>query len=279
MVFLESTPVGSPLWTLATDGYSVRDRFWVHRAAPVTTHRLVRMPGSFSEYLEQFSGKTRRVLAYKVRRLEKACEGRLRLETVTRIDQVGDFLERAGRVSERSWQGASLGKLLEADDAHLTWCREHAGRGWLRSYLLSDGDRPIAFVHGLQAEGTYYYDHVGYDHDYAEHRPGTALLYKLLQDLFEHDRPKRVDFRYGDSEYKKLFSNHAYEEANLYLLRRSAYTAVARATHAACDVVGRAVRAGLDRLGMRERARHLLRARALGTQAAADEPPETRHVA
>jgi CelD/BcsL family acetyltransferase involved in cellulose biosynthesis len=170
-------------------------------------------------------------------------------------------------VSALSWQGASLGSLVEATGRHVAWCQEHAARGWFRSYLLSDDERPVAFALGLQAEGTYYYDQVGYDPAYAEHGPGTALLYKLIADLFDHDPAKWVDFRYGDSPYKTLFANRSYPEANLFLLRRSAYTAVARATHAACDLAGRAVRAGLDRFGVRERARHYLRNRALGAAA------------
>jgi CelD/BcsL family acetyltransferase involved in cellulose biosynthesis len=247
MVFLESVPVGSPLWRLV-ELSAERNRFWAYRAGGVSTHRLLEIPDSFAAYLGQHSGKTRRTLEYKVRQLEKACPGRLRLERVTSADQVPALLERCAEISSRSWQGTRMGRKIEGGDTEQAFYRDQAERGWLRSYVLLDGQRPIAFAIGLQAYGTYYYDEVGYDPEYAAQRPGTALLYKLLEDLCREHRPDVLDFRHGDSEYKKLFSNRHYDEANWYLLRKSAYTAVARAA-----------RAGLDRVGLRERARHALR--------------------
>jgi CelD/BcsL family acetyltransferase involved in cellulose biosynthesis len=148
----------------------------------------------------------------------------------------------------------------------------YADRGWLRAYLLAHDDGPIAFVVGTQASGVYHYEHPAYDPSWAAYNPGTVLLYRMLEDLFAHDRPEQFDFGPGDNEYKRLYSNRAEDAANILLVRRSAKMAFPYALHRASAWVGDAARRTLDRLEIRDKVRHLLR----GNQRPANgDPPST----
>jgi CelD/BcsL family acetyltransferase involved in cellulose biosynthesis len=260
MIYLESTPVGSSLWRWL-ESPAIAERFWLHRPGEVTPHRLIELPDTFQAYLASFNGKSRRNIQNAIRKLEKSIDGALSLDRVTARSDVASFLERVERVQSRTWQARSLGMEIRASAAQRERLGGYADRGWLRSYLLRAGETPLAFVIGFQADGTYYYNTVGYDLAFVDQRPGTALLYRLIEDLCATNRPRWLDFGQGDSEYKRIFSNVEYDEASVYLLRKSAYTGVARASHRACEVVSRATRTGLDRLGLRERVRHILRGR------------------
>lgn len=265
VVSFESVPVTSDLLR-AIRGSRAARACWVHERPP-TLRRLIRMPATLAEYMSKFSGRTRRTLLYKARKLGQASSRGLTLERVTRREHVPRFLEHAERVSSRSWQGARLGHLVHRE-RHEDRLAGHADRGWLRSYVLLSGDEPIALVSGTQANGVYTYEHAAYDRSWAPHHPGTVLLHRIIEDLFARDPPLLFDFGYGDNEYKRVFSNDAYDEVSLSLVRKSPYTAVALATDRACIALGNAARAALDRLGLRERVRGALR----GSAAPPEDP-------
>src|SRR5262245_9417136 len=226
LMFLESVPVGSTLWRVLHEPVQLRDHFWVEVPRAPSPHRLVRLPASFAEYLAKFSGRTRRTLSYKLRHFEKASPGGLRLTRIRGRAELPAFLEHAERISARSWQGTRLGQVIRPE-VQLERLGLTADEGWLRSYLLVSGEEPVAFVIGSQAGGVFYYEHACYDPSAAAYHPGTVLLYLLIEDLLGDDPARTLDFGYGDNEYKRLFSNDTYDEANVLLVRKSAYTALA----------------------------------------------------
>ncbi|HEY3281209.1 MAG TPA: GNAT family N-acetyltransferase [Armatimonadota bacterium] len=255
----DAVPVDSELWRLLQSCRGLRKRFWIHRPWPQSPRHQVILEGSFEDYLGRFSRKTRYKLRSAVSRLAAMAPEGLRAERVTYREQVPEFLRRVHSLSAASWQGSRLGQVLQPSpevERRLTRCAEE---GWLRGYLLWVGSRPVAFVLGFQSEGTYHYYQIGYDPEYAEHSPGKVLLYLLLEDLFTYQAPERVDFGFGDSEYKQLFGNHSYQEARVLLIRKSPYTGLALATDRACSALTAAVRLGLRKARLRERARRRLR--------------------
>jgi CelD/BcsL family acetyltransferase involved in cellulose biosynthesis len=191
----------------------------------------------------------------------------LSLERITRLEDVPRFLEGANRLAALSWQGRKLGSTVAGTRERLRTLEERTRQGWLRSYLLRGGGTAIAFVVGFQDSGTYIYSQPGYDPKWAEYSPGNVCLYRIIQDLFEHDRPEWMDFDVGDNHYKSVFSTQSRDVQNVYLMRRSAYTGLALLTHRIFSGVSSGVRHGLDRLGLREKVRHILRAGGKGSGA------------
>jgi hypothetical protein len=261
MIFLDNVPLESSLWRLVQDSPLIRGRFWIYTPGKVAPHWLIDMPESFQAYLAGFSGRTRRKLQYAVRKLDATCEGRLRVQRITRREQVPELLEQVARVSAQSWQGTRMGLVIRPTPEEGERLGAYADRGWLRCYLLKHGDEALAFVLGRQADGVYYYDRVGYLPGWSDYSPGKVLLYRLIEDLFDADTPTWLNFGSDDSEYKRLFGNHAYDDRSVYLVRRSAYATLAYATHALCRAAGAATLRTLDRLHLKERARQLVRGR------------------
>lgn len=262
LLFLESLRVGSTLWNVLKTSPDVRRRFWIYQPKPASPRRMVELGGSFDDYLAKFSPRTRGNFRNKVSKLERACAGQLSVERVTAREQVPGFLDRVERLSLRSWQGARLGQVIRATPYEAERLAAYADQGWLRSYVLSYAEEPLAFAVGYQADGTYLYATPGYDPAWGHLRVATVLLYKIIDDLTRFQPARRLDFGYGDNEYKAIFANHSYEEANVYLVRRSPYTALALTTIRALTSFSSVVRRELDRLRLREMVRHWLRGRA-----------------
>jgi CelD/BcsL family acetyltransferase involved in cellulose biosynthesis len=258
LVFLESVRLHSPLWRLLRSSVEIRRRFWVYLPNGITPRRIVELSGSFDDYLAKFSSRTRANFRNKIKKLERAC-GELRLWRVTRREELASFLDQVSLLSRRSWQGRRLGQLVGATDEDRERLALCADQGWLRSYLLSAAEQPLSFAIGYQASGTYFYARPGYDPAFGHLRVGTVLLYKILEDLTGFDAARRLDFGYGDNEYKAIFANHTHEEANVYLVRRSPYMGVALATVKGLSGLAAGVRWGLDRLRLREVVRRRLR--------------------
>jgi hypothetical protein len=261
VVLFESLERDSLLWRRLHDSPSVRRRYWHYMPYGTVPHHLVRLTGDFEEYLATLGGRSRRKLRNAVRKLEAHAGESLAMDRITRREQLPDFFRHAETVSRKSWQGTQLGEIVRATEEDLDVYAEHADRGWLRSYVLRAGDEPIAFVQGFQAAGTYYYNQIGYDPAWAEHDPGKVLLFRLIEDLCAEDRPDRLDFRYGDNLYKQVFGTDCYDEANLYLIRKTPYGALFRAVHGGCARAAAAARRLLQRLQLRERLRRWARSR------------------
>ena len=194
-----------------------RNSFRVYSPFGRRPWHVIKLGASFDKYLQTKSAKTRSTLRRKVRLLEQT--GAVRFERYTRADDVAEFIAGISRVSRKTWQHRLLGQEYCDDDATQKKYHDLANRGLLRSYLLLHDDRPCAYVIGYQYRDVYYYADVGFDPALAAHSPGTVLLFLLLQDLHETDRPSVLNFGIGDACYKQRFGTDVGSDETVLVLR------------------------------------------------------------
>lgn len=189
------------------------------------------MAGSFSEYLEKFGGKTLKKIRYRIRALEKEAEGKIELVKVVDIDQVDCFLSEAASIAANSWQ-----KKLVDVDVGLNAPRKEvlegfAKEGCLRCYLLKSGERTLAFAICLQVSDVCYFHETAYDPTWSRFSPGQCLLYLIIKDCFENERPSIFHFGTGEADYKAMFSNRAGEESTVLVLKANLRNRLIIRTH------------------------------------------------
>jgi len=173
----------------------------------------IELPKSIDDYYAGFSSKSRGTLRRKARLF-----GECRLERIDRPDQVADFLRESSKISANSWQHDLLGERIASDSSQLELLTALAIESALRSYLLWKADTPVSFVIATQYKGVLMFEETAYDRKFAKESPGQVLLMKMLEDLFEHDRPRVFDFGGGDADYKRKFGNVESESGNIWLL-------------------------------------------------------------
>lgn len=203
----------SPTWSLLTSRQ--QSFFRMEFLIGLATRFRIRLPQNPDDYWRGFSKNARK----QNRRLLEDNQ-RFTLWRATEVAHVPEFLEAAKQVAERSWQSDRLQVRLCEDESRLDLLTFLAQHGMLRSYVLFDGQTPIAFEFDHQLKGYLVSEEAAYDQRYSEHAPGRTLLLRVLHDLFEHDPPAWYDFAAGDWDYKRRFANDESQSAKLWLVKR-----------------------------------------------------------
>ncbi|HEX2971554.1 MAG TPA: GNAT family N-acetyltransferase [Tepidisphaeraceae bacterium] len=216
-------------------------------------HWWIRFPEPADQYWQQFSKKTRYNFRYRAKRLE---------HTVTCIRepaQVSEFLEKAESLSRHTWQYHRLKMAVQAGSEDRQFWERIAALGAMRSYLMEQNGRPLAYAVGLQWKDCFHFEKTGYDPAYAAHSPGNTLLYRMIEDLIARDTPRLFDFGYGHSEYKEIFANYQTTSGPIALVRRGVRPSTVVAINRMHRWLGRNSRALLRQIGVLRLLRRLYR--------------------
>ncbi|MCC6848708.1 MAG: GNAT family N-acetyltransferase [Deltaproteobacteria bacterium] len=238
-LYLHSVRVGSYAWSHIHTSDYVRRNFTVYLPRGVAPFHYLTLPESFEEYLQRQFRKKKRYNLHRQLRLLGNAHGDLQCERVDSEEQVPTLQAAASLVTSRAWQRAlaspGMYDVLGSPDR----LRDLARRRLLRAYVLMCGTTPRAVVLGYQFAGVYHYAEIAHDATVAQFSPGSTLLYLLIKDLIEHDRPRHVNFGIGDAEYKRVFGNTTIHDASVILFRK---TPVNRGRHLLHSVFRRALR-------------------------------------
>ena len=238
------------------------------RYVPVQYPRYyVVFKGSFEEYLGKFSPKSRYNLARSVRKLAELGGGQVDWRQYRRPEEMADFYQRANEVSKRTYQEQLLHEGFTGHVGSHEQLRALAERDAVRGYALFTSGQPIAYVLCRSYGDSLLYEGVGYDPDYRTYSTGSVLLYLLLENMFAERAFRYLDFGEGDKWYKEFFSTDSARCARVYYfpIEPAIISAITLHTvfNALTDLLGRA----LATLGLRNKIRRFLRARALsGTE-------------
>jgi CelD/BcsL family acetyltransferase involved in cellulose biosynthesis len=101
--------------------------------------------------------------------------------------------------------------------------RVKAQKGWLRTYVLYAGDRPLAFWMGDLLEGTFGGNFTGYDPDIAKYSPGIYLMTKVIEEFCNAKETEvtKIDFGPGGALYKASLGKRDADEAPVHIFSRS----------------------------------------------------------
>jgi hypothetical protein len=149
---------------------SSRKGWWLWRRKQNEARWLIRIGGTFEDYLTKFPGKKRRYLMWEVRQLENHFFRQLRLTRISGSGEVGPFVKAAQKISEQSWQGTNhtvdqTSKLVD-----------YANNGWLQCYLLLGAEQPLAYLMGRQSNGVYIADESAFDNTLANFFTGENTV-------------------------------------------------------------------------------------------------------
>ncbi|MHA7821054.1 MAG: GNAT family N-acetyltransferase [Erythrobacter sp.] len=172
-------------------------------------HYIAMEGRSCEDYLARFSGKTRSTLRRKGRKLAREA-GDHRVTEHRTPAEIERFLEAALPLSAKTYQA----RLLDAGLPDTVQARrtmlEAAEDDRMRCFLLSVGERAIAYLSLPVAGRTLVYEHLGYDPDFALFSPGTVLQLEALERLFAEERYAWFDFTEGEGVHKAMFgTDHA----------------------------------------------------------------------
>jgi hypothetical protein len=257
-LFLEGIPTDSYLWNYLHSSEMIRRNFLAYEPEPPAPHPILRVQGSFEEYMGKYSSKSRNTLTRKVKKFREGTLGPMRFARFERPEDVPLFMEHAVEVSRKTYQWIRHQRGLSATELITKRLLFAAQHGSMRSYLLYCGDSPCAFLVGYQASGRFLLDEIGFDPAFAKHSAGTVLQMLTVEDLFKYNSPRLFDL--GDyGRYKEVLSTESYMQGKLYLFRRGPYMRFLRTGHRSCQFVSSTIASTLDRFNLKTKVRQFLR--------------------
>jgi CelD/BcsL family acetyltransferase involved in cellulose biosynthesis len=254
---LRDVSVGSPLWAYCARTSNGTSRMSFRRPERITDMAFrLELGGSFQEYLSQLGRKTRETLKRRTKRLQ--ADHSAKLVKITSAEEISAFLDNVNTVFGDSWQARTFGAVQRNTAAEKCRLEYIAGRGWLRSYLLTSDLGPLAFQYGYRYGDAYYACDFAYSLQCSELGPGAVLMYLMLEDLYREERPRVVDLGVGKSPQKWTFRATPHEVGNYLLLRRNRWRHVASVQRVLSEIEG-LVRTVLTRIRLDRPVRRFLK--------------------
>jgi hypothetical protein len=198
-------------------GFARRDHF-----CAVQPHFTTTVPRSPDEFYRSLGPKTRQELRRKQQKLEKEISGPIGIRCFREITEFDQAMRDAEQVAKKSYlRGLGLGFDVGPQTREIL--RVKTQKGWLRTYILYAGDRPIAFWIGDLVQGTFGGNFIGYDPEIAKYSPGMYLMAKVIEDFCNaEDAPvRKIDFGPGGAPYKASLGKLEANEAPVYIFSRS----------------------------------------------------------
>ena len=257
-IYLDSVRPETLFWRYLQSSPLVQQSFRFYSQYGLVSHWLIRLNGSFNNYMKRFSPKTRKNRLREMKILREL--GDVKLIRVTEASEIDAFLKTAYDISQKTRQFKLFGWSLAARDPRLVKNEllRLVQQGWLRSYLLTCGNAPCSFILGQQSSSRFYPLAVGVDPAWRNYSVGTVLLLLVLEDLFKENSPEFYDLGTA-SRYKEYLATDSYLDATVWLFRRRPYPALASSIYSICNLTSRVGGAALERLGFKGKVTQLMR--------------------
>jgi hypothetical protein len=252
-LFTPSCPLARPIRRYVTLRNCIR---YAPRQYP---NVYVTLDGSFQEYLNGFSCKSRATLRRKVRRMAQLSGGTIEWRQFRDSAEMAEFQQAARQVAAKTFQERLFHGALPATAVFLEEMRSLADQDNVRGYLLYLKHRPIAYLYFPARNGVLLYSFLGHDPEYNEFSPGTVLLYLALESLFQERRFRLLNFGQGGMQQKQQFSTGEVYCADIYFLRRSFRNLLLVCSHVLVDAISRVTGEMLERLRIKRTFKRLLR--------------------
>jgi CelD/BcsL family acetyltransferase involved in cellulose biosynthesis len=252
---LRSLPVEHPLPRLSLIAGLIR-----YVPAQYRRYYVALGSGTFAQYLEGFSPRSRSTLRRKLRRCAEAHPDGMAFREYRTPEEMERFLEVAPALSMLTYQERLLDKGLPHDERFREELRRLAAAGEVRGYVLFLGGRPAAYLLCPLRQGCVFYEWLGYDPAFASLSPGTVLQYLALERLFAEGCHRRFDFTEGEGEHKEFWARGYSRCADVFYFRPSPRHVAMVGCHAAFQGLSRAAVRVLDLLGWKARVKRAIRA-------------------
>ena len=212
-VVVSAMPVGRRFATMRFE------RGALQYAARYGDRYVVDLQGSFSEYLRKFSKKSRGNLQRTAKKFATGSETVSPIREYRSASEIRAFRDIAVAISRASYKSA-LGWGFEEKESFARQLEFDAAAGRVRGYVLMSDDQPAAYVFCRIDQNIIVYKHIGYAARFAHHSPGTALLYLILQRLFDDEEFHLLDFDGTEYyAYKEFFATRAISCARVFWFR------------------------------------------------------------
>ena len=178
---------------------------WPHgRVLEFSRCPVVDLPKSWSEFLKTQSANFKK----KAKEYYRVCRRdlNLRFVLVDSENELNGWVKELERLHNLRWNGES--RAFNSDSYkkfHLDIARQFLSNGWLRLFLLFNGEKPIAALYCFAYNGVYYYYQSGRDPAYEKYHVGYVLMNLAIQEAI-NEGAIEFDMLTGEETYKRRWA-------------------------------------------------------------------------
>lgn len=209
--------------------------------------------------VKEMKSKHRSWVRRKERELLEAYPGRLSWRWHTQAEDVGGVCRQMENVACRTYQ-RGLGAGFRDESAQRERLALFARRGQLRALVLAVDQQPAGFWLGLSYRGTFHSSATGFLPELNQYEVGTQMFLRLVDELVR-EGIGRFDFGLGDANYKQRFGDRSWRESTIRMFEPGRQGRFLRAYVGSCEALDAALRAVVQRVGVRERLKQAWRRR------------------
>jgi hypothetical protein len=216
-VKIENIPLDGPLYRYLHSCKNINECYFLYEEPYKERVHLIPLTSSYEQFTQKYSAKKRYNLRRQFRILEERSGGRLACRVYTSSEDVPDLrdsYETLIRVRDGLPDNAPWKRRTEFDALRTS----EAKHGFLRSYVLKDGDRPIGCMLGFLYAKTFLLIRTLHDPAYAAFSPGTALLHMVIQELIEEKGVTLINTGYGNPEHEFRSTSSVLDYTSIWLL-------------------------------------------------------------
>lgn len=211
-------------------------------------HWDMEMPRNVDEFYRRLSRKHRKEIKRQMRLLSENLGGEWCVKTYEHESDVPRLCEDAGIVARKTYQFA-MGISFVDNERHRKLLASRARLGWLKAHVLYCRDLPSAFYIGMQYGNTLHLNYTGYDPQWKRFSVGTILFVKMLEDLCNSNKVQRIDFGFGDADYKRSYCTCSWPEVTVYLFSRHLRPQIVNMVRGTCSGISSIGESGVKKLG------------------------------
>lgn len=219
----------------------------------------IELQGTFDQYKQKFSSKTRSTITRKIKKYTEHCGGALIWKAYKTPPEMNAFYQLARAISSKTYQEKLLDVGLPAAEEFRRHMEQLAHEDQVRGYILFDGEQAVSYLYCPAKNGVLQYQFLGYDPAYASWSVGTVLQWLALENLFAEGGFRRFDFTEGQSEHKRLFGTDNVYCANVLFLRASGRHILLVRCHQGFNAFSQYSGQVLERLGLKSKIKKLIR--------------------
>jgi len=227
VIYINHLATDSPLYRQATKMPNLLCRTRMPR---IEQHWIMGIPAGVDLLYKSFAPKTRNTLKRKSRKLEREFADQIEIVTYRDKGELEQAISAASRISGHTYQ-TGLGAGFVNDSKTREAMEVAASRDWLRLSLLYIKGEPCSFQLGLRYGKTYFLEQLGFEPRWKHWSVGTVLFKRVMEELCCDPGVERLNFGFGDAQYKRSFGNERWGEATVYIFAPRIYPVLVNALH------------------------------------------------
>lgn len=187
----------------------LRRRGWTPRVARTDLCPFIPLAGeTWSSYLQKLGASHRYNFRRRMRNLERTF--RVDFSLATTEPQRRTAFETLTTLHDRRWRSRGGSTAFHSDNLvkfHDDLTRVLLDRGWLRLFVLSLDDTPVAALYGVLYRRKFYFYQSGFDPAFARHSVGLVTMGLSIEHAIR-DGAVEYDLLHGEEPYKFLWAQH-----------------------------------------------------------------------